>query len=94
MAAAPRLAPLPAPPPPRTCPPAAAPTPPPSLSLHRLVPRGIGVGGVGVPVGLGLDPLEPALRGFEIFAFPCNQFGGQELGIYKEIVQIACMPSI
>ncbi|XP_037484901.1 leucine-rich repeat extensin-like protein 5 [Triticum dicoccoides] len=27
--------------------------------------------------------------GFEIFAFPCNQFGGQELGIDKEIVQIA-----
>uniref|UniRef100_A0A8R7TIV0 Uncharacterized protein n=1 Tax=Triticum urartu TaxID=4572 RepID=A0A8R7TIV0_TRIUA len=33
-------------------------------------------------------------RGFEIFAFPCNQFGGQELGIDKENVQIACMPSI
>ena len=30
------------------------------------------------------------LHGFEIFAFPCNQFGGQELGIDKEIVQIAC----
>ncbi|XP_037411924.1 uncharacterized protein LOC119275223 [Triticum dicoccoides] len=40
------------------------------------------------------DPLEPALHGFEIFAFPCNQFGAQELGIDKEIVQIACMLSI
>ena len=25
-----------------------------------------------------------------MFAFPCNQFGGPELGIDKEIVQIAC----
>ncbi|EMS53172.1 hypothetical protein TRIUR3_22824 [Triticum urartu] len=36
----------------------------------------------------------PLKQSFEIFAFPCNQFGGQELGIDKEIVHIACMPSI
>ncbi|XP_044382344.1 probable phospholipid hydroperoxide glutathione peroxidase [Triticum aestivum] len=29
-------------------------------------------------------------QGFEIFAFPCNLFGGPELGIDKEIIQIAC----
>lgn len=28
--------------------------------------------------------------GFEILAFPCNQFGGQEPGTNEEIVQFAC----
>ncbi|XBJ03800.1 hypothetical protein VPH35_022863 [Triticum aestivum] len=28
--------------------------------------------------------------GFEILAFPCNQFGGQEPGTNDEIVQFAC----
>ena len=28
--------------------------------------------------------------GFEILAFPCNQFGGQEPGTNEEIVQLAC----
>ena len=29
-------------------------------------------------------------QGFEILAFPCNQFGGQEPGTNDEIVQFAC----
>jgi len=29
-------------------------------------------------------------QGFEILAFPCNQFGGQEPGTNEEIVQFAC----
>ncbi|KAA0042767.1 putative phospholipid hydroperoxide glutathione peroxidase [Cucumis melo var. makuwa] len=29
-------------------------------------------------------------HGFEILAFPCNQFGGQEPGSNEEIVQFAC----
>uniref|UniRef100_A0A0E0KTR0 Glutathione peroxidase n=1 Tax=Oryza punctata TaxID=4537 RepID=A0A0E0KTR0_ORYPU len=29
-------------------------------------------------------------EGFEILAFPCNQFGGQEPGSNEEIVQFAC----
>ncbi|KAF0912192.1 hypothetical protein E2562_013074 [Oryza meyeriana var. granulata] len=29
-------------------------------------------------------------QGFEILAFPCNQFGGQEPGSNEEIVQFAC----
>lgn len=28
--------------------------------------------------------------GFEILAFPCNQFGNQEPGSNEEIVQFAC----
>lgn len=28
--------------------------------------------------------------GFEILAFPCNQFGGQEPGSNEEIVEFAC----
>jgi len=28
--------------------------------------------------------------GFEILAFPCNQFGGEEPGTNEEIVQFAC----
>jgi len=28
--------------------------------------------------------------GFEILAFPCNQFGNQEPGTNEEIVQFAC----
>ena len=34
--------------------------------------------------------LQQRQTGFEIFAFPCNLFGGPELGIDKEIIQIAC----
>ncbi|KAF2935281.1 hypothetical protein DAI22_04g220500 [Oryza sativa Japonica Group] len=30
------------------------------------------------------------VQGFEILAFPCNQFGGQEPGSNEEIVQFAC----
>ncbi|KAJ7536862.1 hypothetical protein O6H91_12G085600 [Diphasiastrum complanatum] len=29
-------------------------------------------------------------QGFEILAFPCNQFGGQEPGSNEDIVQFAC----
>ncbi|KAL6649891.1 hypothetical protein ACP70R_014115 [Stipagrostis hirtigluma subsp. patula] len=29
-------------------------------------------------------------QGFEILAFPCNQFGGQEPGTNEEIVQFVC----
>ncbi|XP_038989663.1 probable phospholipid hydroperoxide glutathione peroxidase [Phoenix dactylifera] len=29
-------------------------------------------------------------RGFEILAFPCNQFGGQEPGSNEEIQEVAC----
>ncbi|KAK3154838.1 hypothetical protein QOZ80_2BG0195710 [Eleusine coracana subsp. coracana] len=29
-------------------------------------------------------------QGFEVLAFPCNQFGGQEPGTNEEIVQFAC----
>nr|XP_010930185.1 probable phospholipid hydroperoxide glutathione peroxidase isoform X1 [Elaeis guineensis] len=29
-------------------------------------------------------------KGFEIFAFPCNQFGGQEPGSNEEIQEVAC----
>nr|CAD1835133.1 unnamed protein product [Ananas comosus var. bracteatus] len=29
-------------------------------------------------------------QGFEILAFPCNQFGGQEPGSNEEIVEFAC----
>lgn len=30
------------------------------------------------------------LAGFEILAFPCNQFGGQEPGSNPEIKEFAC----
>lgn len=30
------------------------------------------------------------IAGFEILAFPCNQFGGQEPGSNPEIKQFAC----
>lgn len=31
-----------------------------------------------------------AIIGFEILAFPCNQFGGQEPGTNDEIVDFVC----
>ena len=31
-----------------------------------------------------------SITGFEILAFPCNQFGGQEPGSNPEIKQFAC----
>lgn len=34
--------------------------------------------------------LLPLIAGFEILAFPCNQFGGQEPGSNPEIKQFAC----
>lgn len=34
--------------------------------------------------------LIPLNAGFEILAFPCNQFGGQEPGSNSDIKQFAC----
>ncbi|GAB2303579.1 Glutathione peroxidase 7 [Dionaea muscipula] len=38
----------------------------------------------------GDDLLGLHIAGFEILAFPCNQFGGQEPGSNKEIKEFAC----
>lgn len=36
------------------------------------------------------DILFNFVAGFEILAFPCNQFGGQEPGNNEEIQEVAC----
>lgn len=41
-------------------------------------------------VRIGLCPLFLSLVGFEILAFPCNQFAGQEPGNNEEIQEVVC----